>query len=123
MIYLADTNVLLRIVQRTDVRHSIAQAAVHKLETKGHQLQTTSQNFAEFWNASTRPTERNGFGLTPDETDTLLGELEQSFPLLLPNVYPVSPIMCQVQVGSDARLVASMIVHKVAHILTQRNRF
>ena len=44
MIYLVDTNVLLRIVHRTDVRHSIVQAAVHKLETRGHQLQTTSQN-------------------------------------------------------------------------------
>ena len=125
MIYLADTNVLLRIVRRTDVRHSIAQAAVHKLEAKGHQLQTTSQNFVEFWNASTRPTERNGFGLTPDETDVLLGELEQSFPLL-PDSSEVYPIWRQLVVKynvsgvqvHDARLVASMIVHKVAHILT-----
>ncbi len=125
MIYLADTNVLLRIVHRTDVRHSIAQAAVHKLGTKGHQLQTTSQNFAEFWNASTRPTERNGFGLTRDETDTLLGELEQSFPLLpdSPEVYPiwrrlvVDYDVSGVQVH-DARLAASMVAHNVTRILT-----
>ena len=125
MIYLVDTNVLLRIVHRTDVRHSIAQAAVHKLETKGHHLQTTSQNFAEFWNASTRPTERNGFGLTSDETDMLLGELEESFPLLpdSPTVYPVwrrlvvKYKVLGVQVH-DARLAASMIAHNVKHILT-----
>ncbi|MCY4553334.1 MAG: type II toxin-antitoxin system VapC family toxin [Candidatus Poribacteria bacterium] len=125
MIYLVDTNVLLRIVHRTDVRHSIAQAAVHKLETKGHQLQTTSQNFAEFWNASTRPTERNGFGLTSDETDTLLGELEESFPLLPDSstVYPVwRRLVVKYDVSGvqvhDARLAAAMIAHNVAHILT-----
>lgn len=125
MIYLADTNVLLRIVHRTDVRHSIAQSAVHKLETKGHQLQATSQNFAEFWNASTRPTERNGFGLTSGETGTLLGELEQSFPLLpdSSNVYPIwRRLVVKYDVKGvqvhDARLVAAMIVHNVTHILT-----
>lgn len=125
MIYLMDTNILLGISHRADARYLIVQAAVHKLWENGHELQTTSQNFAEFWNVSTRPTDRNGFGLMPDETDELLQGVEQSFPLLLdlPDAYPewrrlvVDYGVSGVQVH-DARLVATMLVHDVTHILT-----
>ena len=125
MVYLTDTNVLLGIAHPDDPRYPIVQAAVHKLWQDGHELQTTSQNFAEFWNVSTRSADRNGFGLTPDETDELLQGLEQSFPLLpdLPSAYPewrrfvVNYGVSGVQVH-DARLVAAMISHDVTHILT-----
>ncbi|MCY4402662.1 MAG: PIN domain-containing protein [Candidatus Poribacteria bacterium] len=125
MIYLIDTNVLLGASHRADRRNSVVQAAVHKLWTNGFQLQTTPQNFAEFWNVSTRPVERNGFGLTPYETDELLQDLEQSFPLLSdsPKVYPKwRQLIVDYEVSGvkvhDARLVASMISHDVTHILT-----
>ena len=125
MIYLTDTNVLLGVAHDVDARYPIVQAAVHKLWANGHQLQTTSQNFSEFWNVSTRPTDRNGFGFTPYKTDELLRTLEQSFPLLQdsPDVYPewrqliVKYNVSGVQVH-DARLVATMMVHDVKHILT-----
>ena len=125
MVYLTDTNVLLGIGHPADPRYPIAHVAVRKLWEDGHELQTTSQNFAEFWNVSTRPTDRNGFGLTPDETDELLQGLEEAFPLLLDSVdvyrvwrrlvvdYDVSGVQVH-----DARLVAAMIVHDVTHILT-----
>ena len=125
MIYLIDTNVLLRFSFRTDPRHQIVRLAVRKLRTNGHQLQAVSQNFAEFWNASTRPIDRNGFGLTPLEADRHLRHIEQLFPLLLdsPAVYPewrrlvVNYDVSGSQVH-DARLVAAMISHGVTHILT-----
>ena len=125
MIYLVDTNVLLRFSRLENPRYQISRDAVHKLEADGHQLQTTLQNFAEFWNVSTRPTERNGFGRTPVETDELLQDLEKAFSLLTdsPKVYPewrrlvVNYDVSGVQVH-DARLAASMIVHNVKHILT-----
>ena len=125
MIYLVDTNVLLRFSRLRNPRYQISRDAVHKLEADGHQLQTTSQNFAEFWNVSTRPTERNGFGRTPVETDELLQDLEKAFSLLpdSTDVYcewrrlVVKYEVLGVQVH-DARLVASMIVHKVTRILT-----
>lgn len=125
MIYLADTNVLLRVLHRTDPRYRIVRAAVGKLRANGHQLKATSQNFTEFWNASTRPINRNGFGLTPLETDRLLRIAERLFPLLpdSPAVYPewrrlvVTYGVSGVQVH-DARLVAAMISHGVTHILT-----
>ena len=125
MVYLTDTNVLLGIAHPDDPRYPIVQSAVHKLWANDHELQTTSQNLSEFWNVSTRPTDRNGFGLTPDKTDELLQGLEQSFPLLpdSPHVYPewrqliVKYNVSGVQVH-DARLVATMLVHDVRHILT-----
>ena len=74
---------------------------------------------------STRPADRNGFGRTPFETDQLLQRLERLFPLLpdSPDVYPewrrlvVDYDVSGVQVH-DARLVATMLVHDVKHILT-----
>ena len=125
MVYLADTNVLLRVLHRTDPRHAIVRAAVRKLRTDGHQLQATSQNFAEFWNASTRPINRNGFGLTPLETDRLMQIAERLFPLLPDSTaaYPewrrlvVTYGVSGVQVH-DARLVAAMIAHGTTHLLT-----
>ena len=125
MIYLVDTNVLLRFSRLRNPRYQISRAAVHKLEADGHQLQTTSQNFAEFWNVSTRPTERNGFGRTPEETDELLQDLEKAFPLL-PDSSEIYPIWRQLVVDydvsgvqvHDARLAAAMIAHNVKHILT-----
>ena len=125
MIYLVDTNILLRVLHRTDPRHAIVRGAARTLRTNSHELHATSQNFTEFWNASTRPINRNGFGLTPTETDRLLRIAERLFPLLpdSPAIYPewrrlvVEYSVSGVQVY-DARLAASMIVHNVTHILT-----
>jgi len=92
MIDLADTNVLLRLLHRTDPRHSIVRAAVRKLRTNAHQLQATPQNFTEFWNVTTRPIERNGFGLAPLETEALLRIAERLFRLLpdSPAIYNIT---------------------------------
>lgn len=125
MIYLIDTNVLLRFADRTHSLHPTLRAAVRKLRTGGHRLRTTPQNFVEFWNVATRPTERNGFGLAPAKADRLLRLVERLFPLLpdSPAVYPewrrlvVSFGVSGVQVH-DARIVAAMRVHGVTHILT-----
>ena len=91
MIYLADTNVLLRFSRHDDPCYQIVQDAVPKLKAEGYLLRTTSQNFAEFWNVSTRPLNRYGFGNTTFETDVHLQHLEEFIPLLpdSPEVYPV----------------------------------
>ena len=125
MIYLTDTNVLLGAVYRDDARYPIVQEAVHKLWANEHELRTTLQNFAEFWNVSTRPANRNGFGNTPSQTDISLRYIESLFPLLpdATDVYRewrrlvVKYKVAGVQVH-DARLAASMIAHNVTHILT-----
>jgi len=42
----------------------------------------TSQTLGEFWNASTRPLDKNGFGLNVVETDRLASVIEQNFEFL-----------------------------------------
>ena len=125
MIYLVDTNVLLRFSRHEDPSYQMAQDVVSRLEAEGHQLQITLQNLAEFWNVSTRPVNQNGFGRTLPETNLFLQELELLFPLLpdLPTVYPVwRQLIVKYNVSGvqvhDARLVATMLIHDVKHILT-----
>ncbi len=125
MIYLLDTNVLLRFTRQDDPNYQTVQGAVHKLEAEGHEFRTTFQNFAEFWNVSTRAIDQNGFGNTTVETDQFLQELEMFSPLLpdSPDVYPVwRRLVVKYDVSGakvhDARLVAAMVFHGVKRILT-----
>ncbi|MEW6496822.1 MAG: type II toxin-antitoxin system VapC family toxin [Cyanobacteriota bacterium] len=125
MIYLVDTNVLLRFADRNHPLHAVLRAAVRKLRRDGHTLQVTSQNCVEFWNVATRPKDKNGFGLTPTEAERLLRLIERLFPLLpdtstlysewrrLVIAFSVSGVQVH-----DARLVAAMKVNGVTHILT-----
>lgn len=63
MLYLVDTDVLLRLFDRSDPNHGAIRTALKLLRSQGHSLVTTPQNIAEFWNVSTRPsTARGGFG-------------------------------------------------------------
>jgi len=125
VIYLVDTNILLRFADRNHPLHPVVRAAVRKLRRSGHQLQVTPQNCVEFWNVATRPAAKNGFGLTPSAADRLLHHIERLFLLLadIPTIYPewrrlVGAFgVSGVQVH-DARLVAAMRVNGVTHILT-----
>lgn len=125
MLYLVDTNVLLRFMDRSHPLHPAIRIAVRTLRQDGQQLRVASQNCIEFWNVATRPLERNGFGLTPPETEQLLHLVERLFPVLPDSseVYQewrrlvVDFGVSGVQVH-DARLVASMKVNNISHILT-----
>jgi predicted nucleic acid-binding protein len=124
-IYLADTNILLRFAQRSDPLHSQVRSSLRQLRQDGHELKITTQNCIEFWNVTTRPASRNGFGLTPVQADRLLRILERLFPLVpdSPSVYimwrslVVRYGVSGVQVH-DARLVATMKVNGINYILT-----
>lgn len=129
MIYLVDTNVLLRFSDRIDPLHSRMRASVRRLRADGHSLQTTVQNRIEFWNVLTRPRERNGLGQPLEDAHHWLRVIERLFPLIpdSPAVYPhwrrlvMEYRVSGVQVH-DARLVATMKVHAVMHILTLNTR-
>jgi predicted nucleic acid-binding protein len=123
--YLADSNILLRLLQRPHPEHELVSRAVLKLRADDIELAYTLQNMAEFWNASTRPYERNGFGQSIEETERRAHEIELSFSFLPDglDVYRewrrlvVEQRVSGVEVH-DARLVAAMYVHDIAHILT-----
>lgn len=125
MIYLVDTNVLLRFADRNHPLHPTIRAAIRRLRGEGHQLQIAPQNSVEFWNVATRPIDKNGFGLTPVDADRLLRLIERLFPVLVdvPEIYRewrrlvVACGVSGVQVH-DARLVAVMKANNITHILT-----
>jgi predicted nucleic acid-binding protein len=124
-LYLADSNILLRLVKQDSLEYPLVRGAVHTLRQTGVKLGYTLQNMAEFWNASTRPKKRNGFGLTVEETERNAQEIERSF-TFLPDTEAVyrewRRIVVQYGVSGvqvhDSRLAAAMYAHRITHILT-----
>jgi len=125
MLCLVDTNILLRFSDRSHPSYPVIRNAVKKLRQDGYKLQVASQNCVEFWNVVTRPIEKNGFGLTPDDAEIKLRRIERLFPLFpdshliysqwrrLVVTYRVSGVQVH-----DARLVAVMKANGASHILT-----
>ena len=113
MVYLVDTNVLLRFAGRTHPMHPTVRTAVRKLHAGGHTLRATPQNLVEFWNVATRPAVNNGLGLSLADAEWQLRLAERVFPFLADSaaVYPewrrlvVAYGVSGVKVH-DARLVA-----------------
>ncbi len=125
MLYLVDSNILLRWVKPDHDDYPLVVSALDWIIRTDGVLCYTSQNVAEFWNTCTRPKERNGYALSPNETDRRARLFEGKL-RLLPDSLAVHEEwrrliaahgVCGVQVH-DARLVAAMRVHGVRRILT-----
>lgn len=122
---LVDSNVLLRLAKRDDPSYGLMRETARSLRNRGFSLVYTLQNMTEFWNTSTRPIERNGFGLSVDTTEINAQEIELSF-AFLPDTERVyrewRRIVLQHRVSGvqvhDARLAAAMYAHGISHILT-----
>src|SRR6266480_3443862 len=122
---LLDSNILLRISKSDDPQHPVIVRALKALVGQGVRLCYTSQTLGEFWNASTRPLDKNGFGLTVSETDRLARVIERDFEFL-PDSREVNDRWRSLLVAHniqgvqvhDARLAASMYVHAVGQLLT-----
>jgi predicted nucleic acid-binding protein len=122
---LLDSNILLRISKSNDPHHAVINEALHVLVKQGSRLCYTSQALGEFWNASTRPADKNGFGLTVAETNWLARVIERDFEFLPDSkevhdrwrALLVIHNIQGVQVH-DARLAASMYVHRIGQLLT-----
>jgi predicted nucleic acid-binding protein len=112
-LYLVDSNVLLRWVKPDHSDYPAIISATDAILRRDGVLCYTSQNVGEFWNACTRPVDRNArffeekLRLLPDN----LAVHEEWRKLL------VADSVSGVQVH-DARLVAAMRVHGVSRILT-----
>jgi predicted nucleic acid-binding protein len=123
--YLIDSNILLRWVKPDHIDYPTIISATDSILRQDGVLCYTSQNIAEFWNACTRPLHRNGYGLSPQNTNRKAISLEGKLRLLpeSPTVHEewrrlvVTHNVLGVQVH-DARLVAAMRVHGVKLILT-----
>lgn len=123
--WLLDTNILLRMSKNDDPHHQMIGVALRFLVARGARLCFTSQTLGEFWNASTRPLDRNGFGLSVEETDRIASVIERDLDLL-PDSREVHDrwrhLLVTHQVKGvqvhDTRLAASMYVHGVTQLLT-----
>jgi len=60
--YLVDSNILLRWVKPDHADYPLVVSALDSVLRRDAVLCYTSQNLAEFWNACTRPLDRNGYG-------------------------------------------------------------
>jgi predicted nucleic acid-binding protein len=126
---LLDSNILLRISKSDDPRQLVIVQALKRPVGQGVRLCYTSQTLAEFWNASTRPRDKNGFGLTVAETDRLARVIERDFEFLPDSretherwrALLIQHNVHGVQVH-DARLAAAMYVHGVGRLLTMNVR-
>src|ERR1700732_4995457 len=80
--YLVDSNVLLRWVTSDHSDYPVTVSAMDALLRQDAVLCYTSQNVAEFWNTCTRPVDRNGYGLSPQEADRRARFFEDKLRLL-----------------------------------------
>lgn len=126
---LLDSNILIRWVEPDQPDQVIVAKTLGRLQSEDADLCYTSQNLGEFWNALTRPANRNGYGLTPAQADLRARAIESRITLLpdTPEVHIVwrrlliAHAISGVQVH-DARIAASMIAHAVRRILTFNTR-
>ena len=122
---LVDTNVLLRSVQPNHPQSSQARQSVSRLMRRGDAVFFCSQNIAEFWNVATRPSDKNGLGLSHEEVLQEVSSIEGLLTLLpdIPAIYTAwKAIVRDHKVQGvkvyDARLVALMNVYAIEGILT-----
>ena len=122
---LVDTGVLLRAFQRGTPEQRLILRSLRKLRSENHDLLTTSQNVAEFWNVSTRPVQaRGGFGLPVQAVDRvkLIERIGDVLPFSDPAYEEWRRLVVKYQVVGvtvhDAKLVATMFAHNIQHILT-----
>lgn len=125
MLYLADTNILLRLAEPGHQMHSGTLAALAVLKTKGGTGCVIPQNIIEFWNVATRPAQYNGLGFTQQQTQAEIQRIENLFQLILdtPGIYAewkrlVIAHAVEGKQVHDTRIVAAMNVHRISQMLT-----
>ncbi len=67
MAVLVDTNVLIFSIQQGHPLGEASLKAIKSFLAADEPLCVLPQNIAEFWNVCTRPADKNGLGLTPNE--------------------------------------------------------
>jgi predicted nucleic acid-binding protein len=124
MSVLVDTNVLLRLVHATSPGHIQAAAALETLSTSV-ELCLVPQVIYEFWVASTRPLNVNGFGIDAVSAERAIERLLRRFRLRRDERGVFGHWQTLVVAhdvkgknAHDARLVAAMQRHGLTRLLT-----
>ena len=125
MIWLVDTNVLLRWSDRDNPHHPECGDAVNRLIEQGDQVCTCAQVLIEYWVTATRPREVNGFGLSVIQAAGQLSVVHGSFPCLVEPA-EIADLWQEITIrhavsgrqAHDARIAALMLAHGVTHLVT-----
>jgi len=122
---LIDTNVLLRSIEPGHAQHVEAARALTALRHLGHELVIVPQILYEFWSVATRPIENNGLGMSVSEAEAELNTMRALFRFLRDEraIYVQwEALVVRHEVkgkkAHDTRLVAAMLRHGVANLLT-----
>jgi len=123
--FAVDTNILLRSIDDGHPAQPVAQNGLLNLRNSGESLSIFPQNLVEFWAVATRPIANNELGWSVDRAEQELADLKNLF-VVLADTDAVLPewerlVIHHRVIGKqahDARLVASMLVHSVTHLLT-----
>ena len=126
MPYLLDSNCFLRLSEPNSPHRIVVISALTKPHSAGEVLCYTPQVVAEFWNVCTRPASaRGGLGLSITETERKVRLMEKHFRLLPDNLATFlrwRHLVSNLDVGGvqvhDCRIVASMIVYNITHLIT-----
>jgi predicted nucleic acid-binding protein len=120
-----DSNILLRLSDASDVKHTQAVDAIAELVEAGHELRLVPQVIYEFWVVATRTKSANGLDIPTDEAIQLVDQFALRMPVLFDNhtVYETWRNLTQRYQtrgvpNHDLRIVAAMITHQVQVLLT-----
>ena len=126
MLELLDSNGFLRLAEKNNPQRPIVLQAIRKLRSNNHTICFTPQVLAEFWNVCTRPVSaRGGFGFSITQTARKASIIQKHFQLLPDNLQTflewrklVSDFSVSGVQVHDAKIAASMIVHKIDRLIT-----
>lgn len=122
---LLDTAILLRRTDAASAHYADTVAALDRLTDRNCRLVIARQNCVEFRGVASRPVSVNGLGMTVEQADAALDEIEDLF-VLLPEqdtIYAEWRDLCRRAGVSgkqvhDTRLVAVCVVSGIQIILT-----
>jgi len=125
MSYVADSNILLRIIQYDHPMRTEALRATVNLLRQDEVVHALPQNLYEVCVVATRPIASNGLGLTAQEARREITGIESLFAYLpdTPAIYSawkglVTHYSVLGRAAHDARIIAAMQVYGISHILT-----
>src|SRR5262245_12405262 len=113
---LVDTNILLRAFDKSSQYYKPIRLALRKAVAGKSHLVVTVQNLAEFWNAGTRPLDKNGQGLSIEKVRRRIDVIERFCTIVSEDKvsYGIWKRVCETYAVQgvkvhDARLVSIML--------------
>ncbi|KAI9133241.1 PIN domain-containing protein [Acaryochloris sp. CCMEE 5410] len=127
--YLLDTNIVLRFSNPSDTLHNLATEAVATLLAQGDECYLTAQVLIELWVVATRPVDVNGLGWSIEQTQNVMIQLLDRFPMAkeTAQIFPewlklVTDNQIKGKRTHDARIAAVMMASNINRILTLNSR-